>query len=153
MGERKKYPSTTRIWITGHSISGQAPHLVFLQEGWICFALFNYMILLLLFILMVTIPGLYCCVCALYIILPGIHICYVWTFEYLTDVILFLSCSTLWCFIVKSHKWVMIASQKITAAIQINSVSTHKLIRLHNRVLSARIYKVCQHWSSWLTCS
>ena len=33
----------------GHSISGQAPHLVFIQEGWICFPLSSYLILLLTF--------------------------------------------------------------------------------------------------------
>ena len=33
-GQRKeKYPSTTRTRTTGHSISGETPHLVFIQ-GW-----------------------------------------------------------------------------------------------------------------------
>ena len=36
MGQRKEiYPSTTRTRTTGYSISGQAPHFVFIQEGWI----------------------------------------------------------------------------------------------------------------------
>ena len=42
--KRRTYPSTTRTRITGHSTSSQAPHLVFIQEGWVCFPFSTYII-------------------------------------------------------------------------------------------------------------